>query len=82
MNVIKKLLFTIGIILSFTNTLLGTEVLAYYENDITPPWGRIYVEKSVPRDGISYVGSNLVTARIYANDDICKDEEIKYYIST
>ena len=82
MNVIKKLIFTLGIILSFTNTLLGTEVLAYYENDITPPWGRIYVEKSVPRDGISYVGSNLVTARIYANDDICKDEEIKYYIST
>ena len=82
MNVIKKLLFTIGIILSFTNTLLGTEVLAYYENDITPPWGRIYVEKSVPRDGISYVGSNTVTTRIYANDDICKDEEIKYYIST
>ena len=82
MNVIKKLLFTVGIILSFTNILLGTEVLAYYENDITPPWGRIYVEKSVPRDGISYVGSNTVTTRIYANDDICKDEEIKYYIST
>ena len=79
---IEKVFLILTLAIIFTSQLLGTEVLAYYENDITPPWGRIYVEKSVPRDGISYVGSNTVTTRIYANDDICKDEEIKYYIST
>ena len=83
MNVIKKLLFTIGIILSVTNTLLGAETFAaFYENDITPPWGRIHVEKSAEVDGITYVGSNTVTAKVYANDDMCTDDEIKYYIST
>ncbi|MBQ8379858.1 MAG: InlB B-repeat-containing protein, partial [Clostridia bacterium] len=83
MNVIKKLLFTIGIILSFTNILLGTETFAaHYKNDITPPWGRVYVEKSAKVDGTTYVGETPVSVKIYAKDDICKDEEIKYYIST
>ena len=83
MNVIKKLIFTLGIILSFTNTLLGTEVFAaHYKNDITPPWGRVYVEKSAKVDGTTYVGETPVSVKIYAKDDMCKDEEIKYYIST
>ena len=82
MNVIKKLIFTLGIILLFTNTLLGTEALAYYENDITPPWGRVYVEKSAKVDGTTYVGETPVSVKIYAKDDMSQDDEIKYYIST
>ena len=83
MNVIKRLIFMVGIILSINNILLGTEVFAvYYKNDITPPWGRVYVEKSAKVDGTTYVGESPVSVKIYAKDDMCKDEEIKYYIST
>ena len=83
MNVIKKLVFTIGIILSATNILLGTEVFAeYYKNDITPPWGRIYIEGAAERNGTTYVTDTALNLKIYAKDDMCKDEEIKYYMST
>ena len=79
---IKKvfLILTLGVIL--TSQLLGTETFAaHYKNDITPPWGRVYVEKSAKVDGTTYVGETPVSVRIYAKDDMCKDEEIKYYIS-
>ena len=83
MNVIKKLVFTIGIILSATNILLGTEVFAeYYKNDITPPWGRIYIEGAAERNGTTYVTDTALNLKIYAKDDMCKDSEIKYYMST
>ena len=83
MNCFKRFLFIFGVMFLATNISLGTEVFAaYYDNDITPPWGRIYVEKSAEVDGTTYVGETPVTVKIYAKDDFCTDAEIKYYIST
>ena len=82
-NNIKKVFLILTLAIAFTSQILGTETFAaYYKNDITPPWGRIYVEKSAKVDGTTYVGETPVSVKIYAKDDMCKDEEIKYYIST
>ena len=83
MNIFKKKLIIFLAIFLSINILLSTEILAaYYENDITPPWGRVHVEKSAKIDGTTYVGETPVSVKIYAKDDMCLDEEIKYYIST
>ena len=83
MNALRKFLLIVGMTLLLANTAFDLNTFAaFYENDITPPWGRIHVEKSAEVDGITYVGSNTVTAKVYANDDMCTDDEIKYYIST
>ena len=83
MRYLKKLFLFFGMILLIGNTVLESKTLAaYYENDITPPWGRVHVEKSAKIDGTTYVGETPVNVKIYAKDDMCLDEEIKYYIST
>ena len=53
----------------------------FYKNDITPPWGRIYIEGAATKDGVTYVGEKTLNIKIYAKDDMCKDSEIKYYMS-
>ena len=83
MKYLKKLFLFFGMILLIGNTVLEPKTLAaYYDNDITPPWGRTQIEKSAKVDGTTYVGETPVTIKIYAKDDMCKPEEIKYYIST
>ena len=45
MRYLKKLFLFFGMILLIGNTVLESKTLAaYYENDITPPWGRVHVE--------------------------------------
>ena len=83
MKYLKKLFLFFGMICLIGNIVSGNETLAaYYENDVTPPWGRVHVEKSVKVDGTTYVGETPVNVKIYAKDDFCTDDEIKYYIST
>ena len=83
MNCFKRLLFILSLIFFVSNLAISTNTYAaYYENDITPPWGRAQIEKSAKVDGTTYVGETPVTVKIYAKDDMCKPEEIKYYIST
>lgn len=54
----------------------------FYENDVTPPWGRIAIVGATEVNNINYVGRTKVDIEIFASDDKCLDTEIKYYIST
>ena len=74
------LLLMVGIV--FTTGRVEATETTFYEGDITPPWGRIYVEDASIKDGITYVGTSTINVRVYANDDMCADGEIKYYLST
>ena len=79
---IKRILLMVGMLSIVGNIVTNSETLAaYYENDVTPPWGRIYIEGSADINGVSYVNTKNLNIKIYANDDKCQDSEIKYYIS-
>lgn len=54
----------------------------YYENDVTPPWGRIVITGATEVNNVNYVDRQQVEVQIYAADDMCKDNEIQYYLST
>ena len=54
----------------------------YYENDVTPPWGRIVITGATGVNNVNYVDRQQVEVQIYAADDMCKDNEIQYYLST
>lgn len=54
----------------------------YYENDVTPPWGRIAITGATEVSNVNYVDRQQVEVQIYAADDMCKDNEIEYYLST
>lgn len=54
----------------------------YYENDVTPPWGRIAITGATEVNNVNYVDRQQVEVQIYAADDMCKDNEIEYYLST
>lgn len=54
----------------------------YYENDVTPPWGRIVITGATEVSNVNYVDRQQVEVQIYAADDMCKDNEIQYYLST
>lgn len=54
----------------------------FYENDVTPPWGRIVVTGATEVNNVNYVDRQQVEVQIYAADDMCKDNEIQYYLST
>lgn len=65
------------------STVQATEKDAngFYENDVTPPWGRIVIQGAREVDSVNYVDRQEVVVEIYAADDMCADEEIKYYLS-
>lgn len=57
-------------------------VEAYYDNDVTPPWGRIVIQGATEVDSVNYVDRKDVVVEIYASDDMCADRQIMYYLST
>lgn len=75
----KTLLFLI-VMLAICGVTLATS--NFYENDVTPPVGRISVAASTLDNGIEYVEQLKYNVRLYAKDDMCADSEIKYHIST
>ena len=66
-----KLLLVASLIFALNMPMAKTSYAAY-EDDITPPTGKLAVESS---EGLN------ITLGIYATDDMCKSEEIMYYIS-
>lgn len=50
--------------------------------DVTPPWGRLKITGATMVNNINYVERTEVEVQIYANDNMCLDSEIKFYIST
>ena len=80
----KKRIFQVLVfvltLLSLTGTAFATET--FYENDVTPPTGRISIVGSKKIGDVDYVDSLTVEVEIYAKDDMCKDNEIKYYITS
>lgn len=54
----------------------------FYKNDVTPPWGRIVITGATEVSNVSYVDRQQVEVQIYAADDMCTDDQIKYYLST
>lgn len=59
-----------------------SSIKTYYENDVTPPWGRIVITGATEVSNVNYVDRQQVEVQIYAADDMCKDNEIQYYLST
>ena len=77
-NIIPKLILGSACLLAFGNTSYATETKV----DVTPPFGRIAIVGATEVNDVNYVERKEVTIQIYAKDDTCADEEIKYYIST
>ena len=50
--------------------------------DITPPYGKIAIRGATEKNNVNYVDSTSVVVEIFAEDDICENTEIKYYLST
>jgi len=81
MKKMRKILIACGLIAGMCGNLAqATE--NYYENDVTPPWAKLTVRGAVELNGVNYVNSEEAIIDIYAKDDKCFDDEIKYYIST
>lgn len=81
----KGLLMTGGALALISGSAFAfpeSSIKTYYENDVTPPWGRIVITGATEVSNISYVDRQQVEVQIYAADDMCKDEEIQYYLST
>ena len=74
----KGLLITGGMIA----LLSGSANAAYYDNDVTPPWGRLIITGATEVDNSNYENRKIVEVQVYASDDKCSDNEIKYYLST
>ena len=81
MKKFNKLLIACLAIVAMSGSALATEA-GYYDKDVTPPWAKLTVKGSVSINGVSYVNSEEATIDIYAKDDKCFDDEIKYYMST
>ena len=79
-----KSLFTKGLLMTagMVAVLSGSAKAAYYDNDVTPPWGRLVITSAPEVNNVSYVDRQEIEVQIYAADDKCKDNEIKYYLST
>ena len=79
-----KSLFTKGLLMTagMIAVLSGSANAAYYDNDVTPPWGRLTITGAAEINNVSYVNRQEIEVQIYATDDKCKDNEIKYYLST
>lgn len=81
----KSLLMTGGMIMLLSCGAMAfpeSSVQAYYDNDVTPPWGRIAITGAAEVNNVNYVDRQQVEVQIYAADDMCSDSEIKYYLST
>ena len=59
-----------------------SSVQVYYDNDVTPPWGRLIITGVTEVDNSNYEDRKVVEVQVYASDDKCSDNEIKYYLST
>lgn len=75
---LKGILMTSGLMM----LMGGNALAAYYENDVTPPWGRLSIVGATEVNNVNYVDRQTVEVQVYAADDKCQDTEIKYYIST
>lgn len=53
----------------------------FYVGDVTPPWGRIIVPEAIKILGVNYVDDVDIEVTFEASDDMCADNEIKYYFS-
>ena len=76
----KGLLMTGGAMVLLSGNAMANN--QFYENDVTPPWGRIVITGATEVNNVNYVDRQQVEAQIYAADDMCKDNEIQYYLST
>ena len=77
-KLLKSCLITSGIAILFS----GNVMAGFYENDVTPPQGRLEITGATETDNVKYINTKEVEVVIYASDDRCQDNEIKYYIST
>ena len=81
----KGLLMTGGALALISGSAFAfpeSTIKTYYENDVTPPWGRIVITGATEVSNVNYVDRQQVEVQIYAADDMCKDNEIQYYLST
>ena len=81
----KGLLMTGGALALISGSAFAfpeSSIKTYYENDVTPPWGRIVITGATEINNVNYVDRQQVEVQIYAADDMCKDNEIQYYLST
>ena len=81
----KGLLMTSGALALISGSAFAfpeSTTKTYYENDVTPPWGRIVITGATEVNNVNYVDRQQVEVQIYAADDMCKDNEIQYYLST
>ena len=81
----KGLLMTGGALALISGSAFAfpeSSIKTYYENDVTPPWGRIVITGATEVSNVNYVDRQQVEVQIYAADDMCKDNEIQYYLST
>ena len=81
----KGLLMTGGALALISGSAFAfpeSSIKTYYENDVTPPWGRIVITGATEVNNVNYVDRQQVEVQIYAADDMCKDNEIQYYLST
>lgn len=74
-------IFSENHILKSTVQAAEKDANGFYENDVTPPFGRIVIQGAREVDSVNYVDRQEVVVEIYAADDMCADEEIKYYLS-
>ena len=77
-KLLTSCLITSGIAILFS----GNVMAGFYENDVTPPQGRLEITGATETDNVKYINTKEVEVVIYASDDKCQDNEIKYYIST
>ena len=77
MEKLRSLFCIICILLIMCGMVWATD--EYYKNDATPPYGKIEISEVTKVEGTDKVS---VKVQILAKDDRCKDDEIKYYLST
>ena len=77
MKKLRSLVLSICMILMISGMVLAMG--EYYVSDSTPPYGKIEISEVTKVEGTDKVS---VKVKIFAKDDMCKDNEIKYYLST
>ena len=83
----NKILITTGTLLATGGILLGAYALngsgvLERTNDVTPPYGKVSIKGATETNNINYVDRTSIEVEIYAKDDTCSADEIKYYLST
>lgn len=77
-NIMPKLMLGSAFLLALSGTSYASETKV----DVTPPFGRISIVGATEVNDVNYIERKEVTLQIYAKDDTCSDDEIKYYITT